>query len=105
MVPETLGRHTFVGLCVALVLSPRAFLVPNTSPASLRCQHNPILTWLLSVIPIAKMGSGTQGRFALRGVCMRKWGILFVRILWAGVRNLAVLYSWLTIARKVGPAV
>ena len=105
MVPETLGLDTLVTGDIALVLGPGALCVTDTLPACPPTQHYPVLTGPTAIIPVAKMGSGTQGRFALRGVCMRKWGILFVRILWAGVRNLAVLYSWLTIARKVGPAV
>ena len=78
MISETLGRHTFVGLGVTLVISSRAFLISDTSPASLGvgCQHNPILTWVLAIIPVAKMGSRTQGGFALRGIRMRIVGVL-----------------------------
>ena len=105
MVTETLGLDTLVTGDIALVLSPGALGVTDTLPAGPPTQNYPVLTGLAAVIPVAKMGSRTQGRFALRGVCMRKRGILFIRILWAGVRNLAVLYSLLTMARKVGPAV
>ena len=77
MISETLIGHTFVGLGVTLVIGSRALFISDTSPASLGCQDDTVLTWVLAIIPVAKVGSGTHGGFALRGVCVRIIGIQF----------------------------